>query len=67
MKRPDLNEQAWNGVRMTRPLILQSTVSSWFLGVPIAYGLMVISSSIHLVNEYADYEFDAQTRITEYS
>ncbi|MBT7346305.1 hypothetical protein HN807_04400 [Candidatus Bathyarchaeota archaeon] len=44
-----------------------STVSSWFLGVPIAYGLMVISSSIHLVNEYADYEFDAQTRITEYS
>ena len=44
-----------------------STVSSGFLGVPIAYGLMVIYSSIHLVNEYADYEFDALTRITEYS
>jgi len=29
--------------------------------------MLLIYSSIHLVNEYADYEFDAQTRITEYS
>ena len=60
-----------------------STFSSWFLGVAIAYGsgyefswtsfayglivMILVSSSIHFVNEYADYETDALTRRTAYS
>jgi len=83
MSRPVLRGQLWGIVRMTRPLILLSTFSSWFLGVAIAYGsgyafswisfasglivMLLVSSSIHLVNEYADYETDALTRRTVYS
>ena len=83
MSRPVLRYQLWGIVRMARPLILLSTFSSWFLGVAIAYGsgyefswisfasglivMLLVSSSIHLVNEYADYETDALTRRTAYS
>lgn len=83
MSSPVRRDQLWGIVRMARPLILLSTFSSWFLGVAIAYGsgyefswasfayglivMTLISSSIHLVNEYADYETDALTRRTAYS
>jgi len=83
MTGPALRDQLWGIVRMTRPLILVSTFSSWFLGVAIALGLvyafswtsfayglivmLLVSSSIHLVNEYADFETDKLTRRTLYN
>ena len=83
MSSPALRDQLWGIVRMARPLTLLSTFSSWFLGVAIAYGsgyefswtsfayglivMILVSSSIHFVNEYADYETDALTRRTAYS
>ena len=83
MTRPVLRDQLWGIVRMTRPLTLLSTFSSWLLGVAIAFGsgyefswvsfayglilMLLVSSSIHLVNEYADYETDALTRRTAYN
>ncbi len=78
-----LGNQIWGIVRMTRPLTLLATFSSWFLGVAIAYGsgyefsmlsfgyglisMLLVSSSIHLINEYADYETDALTQRTSYN
>ncbi len=78
-----LGEQLWGVVRMTRPLTLVATFSSWFLGVAISYGMgyafnpvaftlafavmILVSSSIHLINEYADYETDALTQRTYYN
>ena len=83
MSSPALRDQLWGIVRMARPLTLLSIFSSWFLGVAIAYGsgyefswtsfayglivMILVSSSIHFVNEYADYETDALTRRTAYS
>ena len=80
---PSLGEQLWGIIRMTRPIVLLSTFSSWFLGVGIAYGsgyqisyasfgfgllsMLLVSSSIHLINEYADYETDALTQRTAYN
>lgn len=68
---------------MARPLVLLSTFSSWFLGVAIAFGtghgfewisftlglssMILVSASIHFVNEYADYETDTLTQRTAYS
>lgn len=76
-------EQYWGIIRMTRPVVLLGTFSSWFLGVGIAYGsgyqfsyvsfgfglisMLLVSSSIHLINEYADYETDALTKRTVYN
>jgi 1,4-dihydroxy-2-naphthoate octaprenyltransferase len=70
-------------ILMSRPLVLLSTLLSWFLGVSIAigsgayfvpqkflFGLIVIlfsAASIHYVNEYADYETDTFTRRTFFS
>ena len=69
--------------RMSRPLVLLSTALSWFLGTAIALGsglplqilsillsftsMMLVAASIHLVNEYVDYETDAITRRSLYS
>jgi 1,4-dihydroxy-2-naphthoate octaprenyltransferase len=80
---PLRGEQAWGIIRMTRPIVLLSTFSSWFLGVGIAFGsgyqisyesfgfglfsMLLVSSSIHLINEYADYETDALTQRTAYN
>jgi len=69
--------------RMSRPLVLLSTALSWFLGTSIALGsgsqlnissiilgftsMILVAASIHLVNEYVDYETDALTNRSMYS
>lgn len=83
MSNSTLSKQFWGIIRMTRPLVLLSTFSSWFLGVAIAFGsgyafnwssftlglssMFLVSTSIHLVNEYADFETDILTKRTTYS
>lgn len=78
-----LSEKLWGVIRMTRPITLLATFSSWFLGVAIAYGsgyrfslvsfmiglasMLLVSSSIHLINEYVDYETDSITQRTMYN
>ena len=68
---------------MARPMVMISNILSWLLGVSIAYGsgfgigveavgysfivLILVSASIHYVNEYADHETDAFTIRTLYS
>ena len=62
---------------MARPLVLISNILAWLLGVSIAFGtgesieltplglgfsaMMLVSVSVHYVNEYADHQTDALT------
>lgn len=68
---------------LARPLVLVSNILAWLLGVSIAFGtsvpieltplglgfsaMMLVSVSVHYVNEYADYQTDAFTTRTLYS
>jgi 1,4-dihydroxy-2-naphthoate octaprenyltransferase len=68
---------------MARPLVLVSNILAWLYGVSIAFGngdpidftslgisfsaMLLVSVSVHYVNEYADYQTDALTVRTVYS
>ncbi len=68
---------------MSRPLVMISNIMTWLLGVAIASGrgfsleadrvtlsfitTIMVSASIHYMNEYADHETDALTVRTLYS
>lgn len=68
---------------MSRPLVLVSNILSWLFGVSIAFGsgwsiellsfglgfsaMVLVSVSVHYVNEYADYQTDKLTSRTIYS
>ena len=83
MPKSNLLTQILSIIKLARPLILLSTFSAWLLGVAISFGLgfefkpysfciglssmLLAASSIHFVNEYADYETDALTKRTAYS
>ncbi len=83
MPKSNLLSQILSIIKLARPLVLLSTFSAWLLGVAISFGLgyefkwnsffygltsmLLASSSIHFVNEYADYETDALTKRTFYS